>query len=137
MKRLLKILLFVVTLCNVFAVTVSADTTDYYFNLGGGTTDATKRTMKAGGSAYESIYYVRPTYFSRNQNYKVQPHRIITESNKPAVGGFVTIYWSNNNVLKKYTYGGACPSNYYYYLFANFIDGPTAQPIYVEGRYTP
>ena len=23
------------------------------------------------------------------------------------------------------------------YLYATFIDGPTAQPIYVEGRYTP
>lgn len=137
MKKIVKLLLIIAVLCGICTVTVSADTTSYYFNLGGGVTDMTKRTLKAGGSVYEAAYYVRPTKFSRKQNYMVRPHRIITENNRPAVGGNVTIYHKNLNITKGYAYGAACPANYYYYLFASFIDGPTAQPIYVEGRYTP
>lgn len=138
MKKLIRLLLILGIFSCVYAVTVSADTSTYYFNLGGGQTDMTKRTLKAGGAVYESVYYVRPTYFSRKQNYKVEPHRIVTETSRPAVGGVRTIYHSNVNITGKYSYySGACPANYYYYLFANFVDGPTAQPIYVEGRYTP
>lgn len=138
MKKIFRLLLLIGALCSISAVTVSADTTTYYFNLGGGQTDMTKRTLKAGGSSYANAYYVRPTKFSRNQNYKVEPHRIVTETNRPAVGSWRTIYYKNNNVLGTYSYDkGSCPANYYYYLYACFIDGPTAQPIYVEGRYTP
>lgn len=137
MKKILGIFFLAIVLYSICTTSVMADTTDYYFNLGGGVTDMTKRTLKAGGSAYEAYYYVRPTYFSRNQNYKVQPYRIITETNRRSVGGFSTIHYYNKNELYKIKYGSACPSGDYYYLFANFIDGPTAQPIYVEGRYTP
>lgn len=137
MKRFFRTFLIIAALCSMFAVTVAADTTKYYFNLSGGETDMTKRTVKAGGGDYEAVYYVRPTHFSRNQNYKVRPHRIITENNRPKVGDTKTIYWYNKDKLSTFAYTAACPANNYYYLFAEFVDGPTAQPIYVEGRYTP
>ena len=123
-KKVLKVLLIIGALCSIGVVSASADTTRYYFNLGGGQTDMTKRTLKAGGSSYASAYYVRPTKFSRKQNYKVEPHRIVTETRRPAVGSWRTIYYKNKNVLGTYSYNkGSCPANYYYYLFACFVDG--------------
>ena len=116
MKKLLTLFLVIVTLCGAFATSVVADTTSYYFNLGGGMTDMTKRTLKAGGSVYETKYYVRPTLFSREQNYKVEPHRIVSENSRPAVGKTQTIYYKNINKSSPYPYGTFCPANNYYYL---------------------
>lgn len=136
MRKIIKVLLVFVTMCSVFTVPVSAESTDFYFDLGGGVSDLTKRTLKAGGDVYEKLYYVRPTYFSRKQDYKIRPFRIVREEVRPAVGDYRTIYYKNLNVSKSYAYSGYCPEGDYYFLRGYFIDGPTAQPIHVEGKYT-
>lgn len=137
MKKVIMVLTALVALFCVDATTIFADTNPYYFDLlTNARTDLTKRTQKAGGSLYESKYYVTPTYFSANQNYKVEPYRIVAEKDHRLVGGKVTIYWSNVDIGKSYAYSGSCPANYYYYLKAYYVDGP-AKSIHVEGRYTP
>lgn len=136
-KILVLLILTVLTLANM---NVAADTSQFYFDFSNGSsTDATKRTMKSGGAAYENFYYVTPTYFSAQMSYLITPYMIETESERFAVGYPQTIYANTVNVSKTYPYykGNPAPYGKYYYLIGQRTDHSSPSRLYVEGRYTP
>ncbi|MGF0032343.1 hypothetical protein ACQRBN_05190 [Bariatricus sp. SGI.154] len=116
-------------------MTTHAQTTDYYFNLTVNTSDISKRTVKAGGSAYETIFYVTPTYFNRNIRYHAASFYLDTHSQ---YGVDITLTKAQTNQTVTGRYYITPPSNKYYYLYGTYDAAATSgSSLYVEGRFTP
>ena len=99
------------------------------------TSDISKRTYKAGGSNYETVFYVTPTYFSSNVRYFAASFRLKTYSQ---YGVDIGLTKANTNVTHKGAYYITPPKEEYYYLYGTYDAAVSSGPaIYVEGRFTP
>ena len=113
----------------------SADTTSYYFDLEKNTSDISKRTYKAGGNSYETIFYVTPTYFSNNVRYFAASFRLKTHSQ---YGVDIGLTKANTNVTHTGQDYITPPEEEYYYLYGTYDAAVSSGPaIHVEGRFTP
>lgn len=113
----------------------SAQTTSYYFNLEVNKSDISKRTLKAGGSDYEAIFYVTPTYFDNNVRYHAASFYLDTQTQ---YGVDITLTKNMTNVRQTGSYYITPPSGKYYYLVGHYDDAASSGPaLYVEGRFTP
>lgn len=103
-------------------------------NTGYNQDNISKRTLKAGGSAYENICYVRATGFNGTGTVYVKSVKLndsSIRSSEIALGSASSV-----NVLKNATYNQYAPSGEYYFLQGRF-GASTGSSITVVGNYTP
>lgn len=94
-----------------------------------------KRTLKAGGSAYENICYVRPTSYTGIGTVYVQSIKLDNtniHSKKEIRLGSASV-----GSLRTEEYNTHAPSGSYYYLQGRFGASATGNTLGVMGNYTP
>ena len=136
MKKMLMTMMAVIMLCCTCATVSHADTTYFTLTLtetGKNQDSMSKKTNKAGGSAYERKSYVTATFFSN-------PGKVLVKSKKyntPSVcTGFMTLTDSDRRTVSS-AYNQYPEQNKYYYLQGEYRNSVCNGKITVKGRYTP
>lgn len=129
--------LCMMTLFSMGAV-VRADTTQFTLTVnstGYQQDNLSKRTLKAGGAAYENKCYVRPTSYTGTGTVYVQSIKLdninIHSKNEIGLGS------ASVGNLRSEVYNTYAPSGSYYYLQGRFGASATGNTLGVMGNYTP
>ena len=137
-KKLLALGLCMITLLST-GILAHAETKDFTLtvnNTGYQQDNLSKRTLKAGGSAYENKCYVRATSFHGTGTVYVQSIKLndtgIHSKEEIALGSASSV-----NVRKDKEYNKYAPSGEYYYLQGRFGASASGDTLKVVGRYTP
>lgn len=130
-------MLFVIMSLLMISGTVAfAATTDFSFVLNSAISSQndpiSKRTKKAGGTAYESIYYATPTYFSSEGWIRVQSNQLDTGKQSKTFD-----LYSYAGRQRSSAYGYKAPANINYYLKGVYGKTYDGGKTIVKGRYTP
>lgn len=134
-KKMVNSLLVVISMIMISGTVVYAATTNFTFVLNASVSSdndsISKRTMKSG-TAYESVYYVTPTYFTSPGWIRVKSNQLVTDKESKSFD-----VYSYDGKPRSSSYGYAAPANIYYYLKAQYGKTFYGGKTIVKGRYTP
>ena len=139
MRKNIIVMLVMMICLSFFAIPVKADTVSFDITVnsktaGASTDPYSKKTLKAGGSAYENKFYVTAKSVSNDKSICVFSVRV----KKPEVTSEpIKINKSVVNKTKSSIYDSKkAPANEYYRLNSYLAPGSSGK-VRVKGRYTP
>ena len=134
-RKISKILIVALCLIMINGTVAFAATTDFTLVLNAPNPSEndpiSKRTMKSA-TAYESIYYVTPTYFTSPGWIRVRSNQLNTGKESK----YFDLY-SYEGRQHSSEYGYNAPANIYYYLKGQYGKTYDGGKTIVKGRYTP